>query len=290
MPAPLSSPRCPLLTRGAIHARRVACAVLLGSVGAPTLAHAQLTVDALELFVTAAPDRTIRTIRVRNDGAERVQASVVVGDWDRDEHGANRFLARGTHANSCGDAIDVFPQSVALDPGESTVLRVAVTNAASRCWGVVFLEHRTTQANTGRQLSYQVRTGVKVYVEATNAVRDGRIETLTVEAATPDDSLRVAAMAGPSATTRATGDPLMQLAFRNAGDVQLLVGGYVEVRREDNSVVHRTPLDAVPVLPGARRLVRAALPTLPRGRYLVLALLDFGGSELVAGQLEYEVR
>lgn len=272
-------------------ARRFVCAVLLGAaVGAPTSAHAQLTVDALELFVTASADRTVRTVRVRNDGAERVQASVLVADWERDEHGTNRFLERGAHAYSCGDAIEVFPQSMALDPGESSMLRVAVTNAVTNCWNVVFLEHRTTQGHTGRQLSYQVRTGVKVYVEAVDAVRDGLIETLTVAAATVDDVSRAATTAGPAATARSSGDPLVQLAFRNAGAVQLLVRGHVEVRREDNSVVHRAPVDAVPVLPGARRMVSAALPLLPRGRYIVLALLDFGGSELVAGQLDYEVR
>jgi hypothetical protein len=62
------------------------------------------------------------------------------------------------------------------------------------------------------------------------------------------------------------------------------------VRREDNSVAHRAAVDAFPVLPGAQRLLTMSLPPLPRGRYIVLALLDFGGSELVAGQLEYEVR
>jgi P pilus assembly chaperone PapD len=275
--------------RGA-RASFASCVAMLGLVVAPRAAHAQLTVDALELFVTASSARTVRTVSVRNDGAERVQATVRVEDWERDEHGTNRFLALGSHANSCGEAIEVFPQSVALDPGESTVLRVAVDSTASRCWGVVFLEHRATEAVTGRQLSYQVRTGVKVYVDAANAVRDGLIEQLTITEATAEDALRAATAAGPSATPRSLGEPLVQLGFRNAGDVQLLVGGHVEVRREDNSVAHRAPLEAVPVLPGARRLVSAALPALPRGRYIVLTLLDFGGSELVAGQLEYEVR
>jgi hypothetical protein len=86
------------------------------------------------------------------------------------------------------------------------------------------------------------------------------------------------------------GQQAVQLAFRNVGEVQLLVGGHLEVRRDDNSVVHRAALDAVPVLPSAQRLLTVSVPALPRGRYIVLALLDFGGSELVAGQLEYEVR
>jgi len=114
-----------------------------------------------------------------------------------------------------------------------------------------------------------VRTGVKVYGESSTAKRDGLIEAMTLTGAN-NDSLSV--------------------SFRNAGDVQLAVKGAIEVRRADNSVVHRTELDVFPVLPEQHRRIDAAVPALPKGRYVLLALLDFGGSELVAGQMEYEVR
>jgi P pilus assembly chaperone PapD len=243
-------------------------------------AHAQLTVDALELFVTA-PDsaEVLRTVRVRNDGAERIQAEVITEDWERDEAGTNRFLPLGSHARSCRDALAVFPGTVALEPGESATLRVRVAAGTADCWGVVFLAHRTTTANAGRQLSYTVRTGVKVYVEPVRAVRDGAIEAMTLRAAPPG-----AGVEAPAAT------PTLDVLFRNLGQAQLAVRGTLEVRREDDTAVWRQDLDPFPVLPAARRRVTMALPTLPRGRYVILALLDFGGSELVAGQLEYEVR
>lgn len=284
------SKRAPQRARGPQRIGRLIAAVLVSLLLAPTPLHAQLTVDALELFVVSTAERTVRTVRVRNDGAERVQASVLVEDWERDAYGTNRFLPRGTHTRSCGDAIEVFPQSLALDAGESATLRIAVADSTPACWSVVFVEHRTTQANVGRQLSYQVRTGVKVYVESAAAVRDGVIESLTVADVTAEDSARAASTSGPMADAMSPGQQAVQLAFRNVGDVQLLVGGHLEVRRDDNSVAHRTALDAVPVLPGAQRRLTMPVPTLPRGRYIVLALLDFGGSELVAGQLEYEVR
>lgn len=291
MIAPPATPqRTSFVRRTMRFALMAGSALLAVSAASPATLRAQLTVDALELFVTSSPERAVQTVRVRNDGAERVQASVLVEDWERDAHGTNRFLARGTHARSCGDAIEVFPQSLALDVGESATLRIAIADSTPACWGVVFLEHRTTQASVGRQLSYQVRTGVKVYVESATAVRDGLIESLTVSDVTVEDSARAATTAGPMADAVVRGQQAVQLAFRNAGDVQLLVGGHLEVRRDDNSVAHRAALDAVPVLPEAQRLLTVSVPTLPRGRYIVLALLDFGGSELVAGQLEYEVR
>jgi P pilus assembly chaperone PapD len=246
-------------------------------------AHAQLTVDALELFVTT-PDSAgvVRTVRVRNDGTSRIQAEVITEDWERDELGTNRFLPLGTLAQSCRDAVTVFPGTVALDPGEAATLRVRVAGGTPACWSVVFLAHRTTTMNEGRQLSYTVRTGVKVYVEPERAVRDGAIEAMTLRADAPVDS-------SPADSLRAAA-PALEVLFRNLGQAQLAVRGTLEVRRDDDSTAWREEIAPFPVLPDARRRVTLALPALPRGRYVILALLDFGGAELVAGQLEYEVR
>jgi P pilus assembly chaperone PapD len=247
-----------------------ACSVLL-IVGAPS-AHAQLTVNELEVRVALSATADVRTLRVRNEAAERVQAVVTIEDWDRDESGTNRFLPAGSHPRSCASGLDVFPRSLVLEPGESANMRISFTGSpsiASNCWSIVFLENRAAQRSGDRQLNYIVRTGVKVYGEASAARRDGLIDAMTLIGANSDS---------------------LSLSFRNVGDVQLAVKGAIEVRRADNSVVHRTELDAFPVLPEQRRRVDAAIPALPKGRYVLLALLDFGGSELVAGQMEYEVR
>ena len=42
--------------------------------------------------------------------------------------------------------------------------------------------------------------------------------------------------------------------------------------------------------PGARSRIRVAVPLLPQGRYVALAILDYGGDQLAAAQIEYEVR
>jgi P pilus assembly chaperone PapD len=255
-------------------------------------AHAQLTVDALELFVTT-PDSTdvVRTVRVRNDGSVRIQAEVLTEDWERDEVGTNRFLPLGSHARSCREALTVFPGTVALEPGEAATLRVRVAGGAPACWGVVFLAHRTTMANEGRQLSYTVRTGVKVYVEPVRAVRDGAIEAMTLRTDAVDSSAASDGAITPSETTlRTATGPALDVVFRNLGQAQLTVRGTLEVRRDDDTSAWREEMPAFPVLPEARRRVTVSLPALPPGRYVILALLDFGGAELVAGQLEYEVR
>ena len=262
----------PALTTCAFGRRYLGALLLaFATLAAPRAARAQLTVDVLELFVAPGDADAVRTVRVRNDGAERVQAMVVQEDWERDADGTNRFLPLGTHTRSCGEHIDVFPRAIALEPGEAATVRVAVRAGTTPCWGVVFLEHRATQPNGGRQLSYTVRTGVKVYVEPTAARRDGELEAITVD-------------------TEADSTTQLHVQFRNTGTSQLAVRGHLEVRTAENQVVHRHELPAAPVLPAAARRLSAPMPSLAPGRYLVLVLLDFGGNELVAGQLDYEVR
>ncbi len=257
----------------------------------PATADAQLTVDELELFITPSATPTVRMVAVRNETAKTVQAVVTIEDWDRDEAGTNRFFPAHTTKNSCAAGLEVFPKSMVLGPGQSANVRVSLAageKVPANCWSIVFLENRASAVEAGRQLSYNVRTGIKVYGESTSALRDGLIDAMTLSdapASPPPES------SAPSATkSRHVAPPTLLVGFRNVGDVQLLVKGSIEVRRADNSIAHRADVATFPVLPGSRRMLQQVLPELPAGRYVMLALLDFGGSELVAGQLEYEVR
>jgi hypothetical protein len=59
----------------------------------------------------------------------------------------------------------------------------------------------------------------------------------------------------------------------------------------DNSVAGQIPIAEFPTLPGAvRRLEVDVPPTIPAGNYIALALIDFGGAEIAAGQLELTLR
>ena len=244
--------------------------------------HAQLTIEELELYIApSSVGDNGRTFRVRNDAGRVVQAAIAIEDWDRAEDGVNRFYGAGTQSNSCAAILTVFPRSLRLEPGASANVRVSVAGAEAlkaSCWSIVFVESKQAPDSIGRQLTYTVRTGVKVYVEPGGLSRDGQIEALAL----------VAHDAAPGA--RDTGGRDVRVAFRNSGGVQVRVKGAIEVRRPDNSLVQRIDLPLFPVLPGVRRVIMNALPELPKGRYVILALLDFGGDEIAAGQIEYEVR
>ena len=254
----------------------VACAV-------PAVAGAQFGVDKTELFLhpSNAVERT-GVLTVRNEGSVRAQATIVIEDWDRAESGTNRFYEPGTLPQSCARALRVFPKTLSLGPGEAQSVRVDLDPAADttltgrECWSLVAVESVVPQAASGgRTLLYRLRTGVKVYGVGGSLTADGQVADVAMHTATRDSS---------------DAKDTIEIAFQNTGSKHVVAHGRVEVRRPDNSTIAVVDLPLAYALPGATMRVRAALPALAAGRYVVLAVVDYGGSEIAAAQLEHEVR
>ncbi len=278
-----------LLWRGASAGWNTARCVIAAAIAlsaATVEAGAQLLVEPLEVVLMPGSNPT-SSFTITNEGKTAVQASLAFEDWDRDDMGLNRFYAPGTQAGSCGRMVRVFPEAIRLEPRQSGVVRVMLVDADTArraCWSIVFVETREPPSQAQRQITFSLRTGVKIYIELPTLAREGSVEDMNFQ-----PHLRY-----EDGGTRAVVDSTQKdavVAFRNSGGVQLRAHGAMEIRRLDNSLVNKIDVDEIPVLPGARRLIRFPIPAnLAPGRYVLLALLDYGGDELAAGQLEYEVR
>jgi P pilus assembly chaperone PapD len=239
-------------------------------------ASAQLLVDPLEVtLITASPGRATGSFSVANTTDSPVQATISRQDWDRVENGDNRFLPSGTSGHSCGATLTASPLSIRIEPHTSRVVRVGMQNdvpLTKECWDIFFVEEvpgRTTVK--GNSLQYIFRTGVKVYVAPPGLTRDAAVENMTVE---------------DSATKRK-----IAISFHNTGAMNLVAKGRLEFRRLDNSLAMEAAIAEFPTLPGATRKLMVDVPSgLSAGDYVVLALIDFGGAELVAGQIDYQAK
>jgi P pilus assembly chaperone PapD len=265
---------------GAVKAGR-ALIVLASALfmGATDLA-AQLSVDELEVFIdpSSQAGRT-GVIRVTNDSDKPVQALLDVQDWNRDATGANQFYKLGTTRGSCSDKLKVFPASVRIDARSSQPVRVTFEgDAAASCWGVVFLQASEPPRPAGTQssITYIIRTGVKVYVQPATALRQGDV-----------DSVRVTRAA--KSATDTTKVPAIEVLFRNTGQAHIKPVGAVEVRSADNNVAAKLDITEFPIAPGDSRRIVLALPSMQKGRYIALALVDYGGAEIAAAQLQFEI-
>lgn len=243
----------------------------------PVQAAGQLAVDRLE-FALASANETYETgiIVVRNTSTTPVQATVTLEDWDRAEDGGNRWYEPGSVQGACADRLQVFPRAMSLDPGASQSVRVSFRGNAAlarECWGAVVLATAPPPVE-GSGVSHVTRTAVKVYVPpavARSAVEVGSIEvTASEDNDEPGDEVRV--------------------VVENTGNVHVVNRATLQIRTADNVVAHEVELPPAYLLPGARGRVAVPLPPLEPGRYVLLAIADYGGAELVAAQVEHEVR
>lgn len=256
---------------------------VLALVGAPRAVVAQLEVDQLELFVRSVGGEREATFRVRNASAEEQTARLVVSDWDRADDGLNRFTDRGTVDGSCSDAVTVFPAVASLRAGESQEVRVSYTGGPRdvMCWAAVLVElaPRPQARRAGAGVSVEVRSAVKLYVAPVAERLDVRIEAVDIGRHVPRHT-------EPASDTLSS-DAIAML--RNVGNTQVRAKLRVEYRNTADSVVARHLDNDVPLLPGATRQWRARVPMLAPGRYIVLIVVDYGGPELVAGQIDLEL-
>lgn len=280
--------------RGRVRTTVLALCVI-GTVASRS-AQAQLLVDPLEVTImTAGANRVVGIVTLTNTSDKAVQATVTRQDWDRTESGDNRFLAAGTSGFSCGPMLTESPASIRVEPHSAGVLRLAVQNAAAlrkECWDIFFIEELPQRASLkGNSLEYIFRTGVKVYVAPPGLTRDGAVENMAVEdvpaAASHGSPIPARLPAGGQTSAKRR----IVIRFHNTGGMNLLAKGRLEFRGLDNALVAQAPIDEFPTLPGTTRKVSVDVPPgIPPGDYIVLALIDFGGAELVAGQIDYHAK
>jgi P pilus assembly chaperone PapD len=259
-------------------------------------ASAQLLVDPLEVTILAAgTNRVAASFSLANTSDKAVQATITRSDWLRLENGDNQFVPTGSTGTSCGAMLGVSPLSIRVEPHGSRIVRLSAQPGAAvtkECWDIFFVEEVPQRASTkGNSLQYIFRTGVKVYVAPPGLSRDGSVENMAVEdvplpRATSSTTPVKTATNVPPATKRQ-----ISVRFHNTGGIHLLGKGRLEFRRLDNSLAAEVPIPEFPTLPGATRKVMIDVPAnLAAGDYVVLALIDFGGSELVAGQIDYQAK
>jgi hypothetical protein len=242
---------------------------------------AQVAVDELELHVVLRPGATslTTTFHAANTAGAPANATISLQDWDRSERGENRYYPLGTLPTSCGSHVKVFPSVLLLDARSAQTVRVTVDSADAiprGCYTILFVETPPgTHGPSVSGIAYSVRYGIKLYVER-ETPPIGEVTAVSIDRQ-------------PDATAESDSGRQLTVAFHNSGARQTMTHGSVEVRRLDDSVVAKLDVPEFPTLPGATRRLAMPLPTLPKGRYVLLALLDYGGQEIAAGQVSLEV-
>ena len=267
------------VSRAAIYA--TLWLAIVAPLGAGGGLRAQFEVDALEQHVTIGRGQLQGVVTVRSQVDTVVQVLVTVKDWVRDSTGANIFSDVGTAEGSCGDRLAVFPRSLQLPAMGTDFVRFTYTPTGSDdpgCWAILMLEpvrpRATVEARMGATIV--VQTGVKVYVHP----RDGRVEGEIVYA----DVERMPAGGGVDSLV-----PAVVVRFVNTGTDHLQAKSSVEFRDASGALLSTQAGSQIFLTPGAYRDAIVRVPALPPGRYVAVVLIDFGGPELLAAQVDFEI-
>ncbi len=257
---------------------------------APRAAEAQVSVDELEVHMRLGlrPERMTDVIPVRNDDTKPHQVRVLLGDWERDSLGNNRFVEAGSTAGSCGARVGVFPATFQVAPGATELVRVTYDPAPADtgCWSIVFIETVTPPPprpeREGSFLTIEIRTGVKLYVHRHDAVALGEIVDASVDL-----------VWRPRPTGTAVRDSMQvreaSVHFANTGTAHVRVKSSVEIRSAQGALLRTVAGPDALITPGASRTIQVALPDLAPGDYVAILLLDYGGDEIAAAQADFRV-
>jgi len=264
----MSLPSVPQITR---HLLVISMLLLAG------VAQGQIAVNRSELILRPdSVEARSGAIIVRNDGGRRADAVIRVEDWDRSVDGTHRFYEAGTQPGSCASVLLVSPLEFSLAPGESRAVQVGLDGAVrSSCWSLVLVEsEERVRDASGKMVLAAVRTGVKVYAVPAGLRAVGEVSEVEVE----------------SSDAAHSSSSLAAVTFRNTGERHLRAHGHLEIRRTDETVVATLPLPLLQTLPGAAMTARVALPSMPKGTYLLRAVIDYGGPTTAAAQRQRELR
>lgn len=254
--------------------------VLLALFAAPAAAQTGVGVSPPRVVLSGQPGDVLEGVVVvdhpGNDAP--MQVDVSLSDVAVQPDGEPVYLSPGAVPQSAATWIAVSPPSFALQPKESHEVRYAVHVPADAKpgthWAVIFFDSGPVQKRQakGVGVNMRVRVGHVVYVNVGEIVISGQIR-----------GVRYQPPAGKNPAE-------VRVRFRNTGNGLMRLNGYVELRDENGKVAARGQVSNAASLPGYEYEIAAQFKEPPpKGSYLVLIMLDYGGEEAIIGEGRVQV-
>ena len=243
------------------------------ALAAPSAADISVDVSPAKYELTTQPGKQETfPITIRNTSSAAVHIVASLSDYLVGPTGNYAFAPPGKSPYSLSKDITINPREFDLEPGSFTQVRFSVdvpSTATGEYGNLVFFTTRPTRHGGG--LSIVERIASKIYVIIPESTRIG---------GEVDD-----------VKTQSLGDGQHYLVdFHNTGNAHVYLSGPVEIK-QGGTVVDRVSFpQGLLVERAGKRLIDAVGKKLAPGSYSVVALVDYGGPNLVAGQANITVR
>lgn len=254
----------------------------------PLSSFAQLAVPSAPFYLNVpAGERRTFSLKIENLGEEPEGVKVYLGDWRRDLNGNIQYFSPGTLPQSLANWIKISPSSFIVKGGKDREIRFTVSvpeGEEGSKWAILFIqrepeltEETVKRGEEERRVVIRsvFRYAIRIYQTIPGTeIKEGKVTDIGVNLAKGGYPVKV------------------MVEFENTGNVFLKPTGWVEFRdMKEGKTVVRMDISEFSILPGGkRRLEISYQKELPFGKYITLAIIDYGGDNLVAGQAFFELR
>jgi P pilus assembly chaperone PapD len=261
-----------------------------------TIAHTQLSigqnvsVSPSRFYYKTAPGETKKQIlHVTNSSSSRQSFNISFADFAAPGlNGKTQLLKAGESDHSIAGYMSASPSFFELDAGKSQDVQVVMDlpnlpEANKVKWGTLMIKltKERTEANAAE------KDGVGMGILETFQFVVHLFQT------PPSITLRQAEITGFKEITQAadTGRTL-SLITANTGEAILDCATYLEFSNTKNGYEERTKPAAFTVLPEGAREMKFIIPKeLPKGKYSVTAVVDFGSKDAIqAAEMDLEIK
>ncbi len=220
---------------------------------------------------------------VRNNGEKAVSVKIFVKDFQRRPDGSEAELNAGTISRSCSGWMTISPKLLTIEPGGRQDVRMNISvpqNAQGTYWTMIYVEQTSKpilRKAAGQGYSFQVnvipRWGIHVIETIPGTeVKNGAITNVVVSCLQNKRLLNA------------------EVEFTNTGNTILKCDGRIEIRDEFGKTVNTVQFKRFSVYPNGKRIVKTEIPlALKPGEYSALAVIDYAGESLVAGEAFFEI-
>jgi hypothetical protein len=243
------------------------------ALAAPSAADISVDVSPAKYELTTEPGKQETfPITVRNTSNAAVHIVASLSDYQVGPSGNYQFAPPGKSPYSLSKGITINPREFDIEPGAFTQVRFSLdvpSTASGEYSNLVFFTTRPTRHGGG--LSIVERVASKIYVMIPESTRiGGEVDDVKSQSLSDGQHYLV--------------------DFHNTGNAHVYLSGRVEIKQGGASVGRIAFPSGLLVERAGKRLIDVVGPKLAPGSYSVVALVDYGGPNLVAGQANITVR
>ncbi|MDQ6929226.1 MAG: DUF916 domain-containing protein [Candidatus Eremiobacteraeota bacterium] len=224
-----------------------------------------------ELQVAGGQSKTI-PITVRNSSTAPVHIQATLSDFTVVSNGDYAFMRPGKNKYSLARWVTVNPREFDLPANGFQQVRFSINvphGATGEYSAIVFFQTRATRRPGG--VSFSERIASKLYEIIPETMHlGGEVRDLTVK-------------------TNGAGEHFI-VGFQNTGNTHLYLNGRIEIKRGSEIVQRVMFPPQMLVERGGSRSIQVYAQHLPPGQYSAVALIDYGGPALTAGQTSFSIK